>query len=58
MSDRLRELGDAGVVAHTGSGYSLTPSGHDLLARQASGYAAGVGSFTGSRAAGWRRAAR
>jgi DNA-binding HxlR family transcriptional regulator len=33
MSDRLRELGDAGVVAHTGSGYSLTPSGHDLLAR-------------------------
>jgi DNA-binding HxlR family transcriptional regulator len=33
MSDRLRELGEAGVVAHTGSGYSLTPSGLDLLAR-------------------------
>jgi DNA-binding HxlR family transcriptional regulator len=33
MSDRLRELGEAGIVAHTGSGYSLTPSGHDLLAR-------------------------
>ena len=33
MSDRLRELGEAGVVAHTGSGYTLTPSGLDLLAR-------------------------
>jgi DNA-binding HxlR family transcriptional regulator len=33
MSDRLRELGEAGVVAHTGSGYTLTPSGQDLLDR-------------------------
>jgi DNA-binding HxlR family transcriptional regulator len=33
QSVRLRELGDAGIVAHDGSGYTLTPAGHDLLAR-------------------------
>jgi DNA-binding HxlR family transcriptional regulator len=33
LSDRLRELTEAGVVAHTGNGYTLTPSGYDLLAR-------------------------
>lgn len=33
LSDRLRELGDADIVAHSGKGYTLTPSGRDLLAR-------------------------
>jgi DNA-binding HxlR family transcriptional regulator len=33
LSDRLRELGEAGIVAHSGQGYTLTPAGHDLLAR-------------------------
>jgi DNA-binding HxlR family transcriptional regulator len=33
LSIRLRELGEAAIVAHNGSGYALTPTGHDLLAR-------------------------
>jgi DNA-binding HxlR family transcriptional regulator len=33
LSDRLRELGDADIVAHSGKGYTLTPPGRDLLAR-------------------------
>jgi len=33
LADRLRELGEAGVVAHDGSGYALTPQGRDLLER-------------------------
>lgn len=33
LSTRLRELGEAGIVAHTGSGYTLTPAGRDLLTR-------------------------
>jgi DNA-binding HxlR family transcriptional regulator len=33
LSDRLRELGDADIVAHNGKGYTLTPSGRDLLVR-------------------------
>jgi DNA-binding HxlR family transcriptional regulator len=33
LSDRLRELGEAGIVAHSGKGYTLTPPGRDLLAR-------------------------
>jgi DNA-binding HxlR family transcriptional regulator len=33
LSDRLRELGEAGIVEHSGKGYELTPSGRDLLAR-------------------------
>jgi DNA-binding HxlR family transcriptional regulator len=33
LSTRLRELGEAGLVAHNGSGYAVTPPGHDLLAR-------------------------
>jgi DNA-binding HxlR family transcriptional regulator len=33
LSDRLRELGEAGIVAHNGKGYVLTPSGQDLFAR-------------------------
>jgi len=33
LSDRLRELGEAGIVAHNGNGYALTPPGRDLLAR-------------------------
>jgi DNA-binding HxlR family transcriptional regulator len=33
LSDRLRELGEAGIVVHSGKGYSLTPAGRDLLAR-------------------------
>jgi DNA-binding HxlR family transcriptional regulator len=32
LSSRLRELGEAGIVAHTGQGYALTPAGRDLLA--------------------------
>jgi len=33
LSDRLRELGEAEIVAHNGKGYILTPSGRDLVAR-------------------------
>jgi len=33
LSARLRELGEAGIVAHDGSGYALTSAGRDLLAR-------------------------
>lgn len=33
LSGRLRELSEAGIVAHTGRGYALTPAGDDLLAR-------------------------
>ena len=33
LSDRLRELGEAGIVAHGGSGYTLTPAGTDLVGR-------------------------
>ena len=35
LADRLRELGEAGIVAHAGDGYVLTPQGRDLLARLA-----------------------
>ena len=33
LSTRLRELSEAGIVAHTGTGYTLTPAGRDLLTR-------------------------
>ena len=33
LADRLRELGDAGLVAHDGSGYGLTEQGRGLLER-------------------------
>jgi DNA-binding HxlR family transcriptional regulator len=33
LSDRLRELGEAGIVAHSGKGYVLTPPGRELLGR-------------------------
>jgi DNA-binding HxlR family transcriptional regulator len=33
LADRLRELGEAQIVAHNGNGYTLTPAGRDLLAR-------------------------
>ena len=33
LSDRLRELGEAGILTHNGKGYGLTPSGRDLLTR-------------------------
>ena len=35
LADRLRELGEAGIVGHAGEGYLLTPPGRDLLARLA-----------------------
>jgi DNA-binding HxlR family transcriptional regulator len=35
LADRLRELGEAGIVRHAGDGYVLTPQGGDLLARLA-----------------------
>ena len=35
LADRLRELGDAGLVAHAGDGYALTDQGRDLLGRLA-----------------------
>ena len=35
LAVRLRELGEAGIVAHAGDGYALTPPGGDLLARLA-----------------------
>jgi len=33
LADRLRELGEAGLVAHDGSGYVLTERGRALLER-------------------------
>jgi DNA-binding HxlR family transcriptional regulator len=35
LTDRLRELAEAGIVGHAGDGYVLTPPGRDLLARLA-----------------------
>jgi len=35
LADRLRELGEAGIVCHDGDGYSLTAQGRDLLDRLA-----------------------
>jgi DNA-binding HxlR family transcriptional regulator len=32
LSDRLRELTEAGIVERGADGYALTPRGHDLLA--------------------------
>ena len=32
LADRLRELGEASLVVHDGSGYALTEQGRDLLA--------------------------
>jgi len=31
LTDRLRELGDVGVVSHDGGGYRLSAGGRDLL---------------------------
>jgi DNA-binding HxlR family transcriptional regulator len=33
LSDRLRELGEAGIVEHSGKGYVLTAPGRELLGR-------------------------
>jgi DNA-binding HxlR family transcriptional regulator len=33
LSDRLRELSEAGIIERGEPGYALTPRGHDLLAR-------------------------
>lgn len=33
LADRLRELGEAGLVAHDGCGYGLTEQGRGLLER-------------------------
>ena len=33
LSDRLREFGEAGIVAHSGKCYALTPPGRQLLDR-------------------------
>lgn len=33
LSDRLREFGEAGIIAHSGKGYTLTPPGRELLSR-------------------------
>jgi DNA-binding HxlR family transcriptional regulator len=33
LADRLRELGEADLVAHAGEGYALTAQGRDLLTR-------------------------
>ena len=33
LNTRIKELREAGVVSHGGDGYSLTPSGQDLLKR-------------------------
>jgi DNA-binding HxlR family transcriptional regulator len=33
LASRLRELSEAGIVEHNGSGYALTVAGCDLLAR-------------------------
>lgn len=35
LTDRLRELAEAGIVSHAGDGYVLTRPGRDLLARLA-----------------------
>jgi DNA-binding HxlR family transcriptional regulator len=35
LADRLRELGEAGIVQHAGEGYVLTARGRDLLDRLA-----------------------
>jgi DNA-binding HxlR family transcriptional regulator len=35
LADRLRELGEAGIVRHAGEGYALTARGRDLLDRLA-----------------------
>jgi DNA-binding HxlR family transcriptional regulator len=35
LTDRLRELAEAGIVGHADDGYVLTPQGGDLLARLA-----------------------
>jgi DNA-binding HxlR family transcriptional regulator len=32
LTDRLRELAEAGIVERGADGYALTPRGHDLLA--------------------------
>jgi DNA-binding HxlR family transcriptional regulator len=36
LAARLRELGEAGLVAHDGDGYRLSVQGSDLLTRLAS----------------------
>ena len=33
LNTRIKELREAGIVSHGGEGYSLTPSGQDLLKR-------------------------
>ena len=33
LAERLRELGEAGIVRHSGDGYALTTQGRDLLSR-------------------------
>jgi DNA-binding HxlR family transcriptional regulator len=33
LAERLRELGEAGIVVHDGDGYALTPRGRDLVER-------------------------
>jgi DNA-binding HxlR family transcriptional regulator len=33
LAERLRELGEAGLVTHDGRGYALTAQGHGLLER-------------------------
>jgi hypothetical protein len=35
LTERLRELGEAGIVRHGGDGYALTTQGRDLLSRLA-----------------------
>jgi DNA-binding HxlR family transcriptional regulator len=35
LAERLRELGEAGIVRHGGDGYALTAQGRDLLTRLA-----------------------
>ena len=35
LNTRIRELREAGLVQHNGDGYSVTPSGTDLLKRLA-----------------------
>ena len=33
LNTRIKELREAGIVSHSSEGYSLTPSGQDLLKR-------------------------
>ena len=33
LAERLRELGEAGILEHAGDGYGLTPQGRDLVER-------------------------